>query len=255
MYEIDNERFGTFLTRLRKQKGFTQKELAERLFVSDKAVSKWERGLSMPDIALLMPLAALLGVTTTELLSGQRINEPELLNIQEVEKLLAGTIRLSAKEELQQQSQRHRRRIWIYIACVMIVVLEFVGLVALGFSIDEIWEDIALVEGMCLGFGGWFCLFVKETLPAYYDEHKISTYSDGVFRMNLAGIRFNNSNWPHILSAGRTWLLTVSMVFPLLYLVVQWFLPAVWESGQLVLILIACLGFFIPMMIAGKRYE
>ena len=254
MYEIDNERFGIFLSQLRKQKDFTQKELAERLFVSDKAVSKWERGLSMPDIALLMPLANLLGVTTTELLTGQRINEPELLNVQEVEKLVAGTIQLSAKEH-QQRSQRRKRRIWIYIACVVIVVLEFVGLVALGFTFDEILKDLALVEGMCLGLGGWFCLFVKETLPAYYDENKISTYSDGIFRMNMAGIRFNNSNWPHILSAGRTWLCTVSVVFPLLYLVVQWFLPAVWESGQLAFILIACLGFFIPMMIAGKRYE
>ncbi|SHI03423.1 Helix-turn-helix [Sporobacter termitidis DSM 10068] len=254
MYEIENERVGTFLAQLRKQQGFTQRELAERLFVSDKAVSKWERGLSMPDIALLMPLAELLGVTTTELLSGQRINEPELLNIQEVEKLVAGTIQLSAKEQ-QQRNQRRKRRIWIYIACVAIAALEFIGLVALGFSFDEVWQDIALVEGMCLGFGGWFCLFVKETLPTYYDENKVSTYSDGIFRMNMAGIRFNNSNWPHILRAGRTWLLIVPIVFPLLYFVVRWFFPAVWEVGELAFVLIACLGFFIPMMIAGKRYE
>lgn len=46
MYEIDNEKFGVFLAQLRKQKGFTQKELAQKLFVSDKAVSKWERGVS-----------------------------------------------------------------------------------------------------------------------------------------------------------------------------------------------------------------
>ncbi|MPM21640.1 hypothetical protein SDC9_68084 [bioreactor metagenome] len=254
MYEIDNERFGAFLCELRKQKGFTQKELAQRLFVSDKAVSKWERGLSMPDVALLMPLAGLLEVTTTELLSGQRINEPDGINVQAVEKLVAGTIGLSAKE-LQLRSRGRKRRIWIYMACVIIVVLEFAGLASFGFSFDEILKDIALVEGMCLGFGGWLCLFVRETLPAYYDENKICTYSDGIFRMNMAGIRFNNSNWPHILSAGRTWLLTVSVIFPLLYLTVQSFFPAVWERGQLTFVLIACLGFFIPMMIAGKRYE
>ena len=46
MYEIDKEAFGTFLSQLRKEKGMTQKDLAERLFVSDKAVSKWERGVS-----------------------------------------------------------------------------------------------------------------------------------------------------------------------------------------------------------------
>lgn len=53
MYEINNQKFGAFLLQLRKEHGMIQKDLAERLFVSDKAVSKWERGLSLPDIALL----------------------------------------------------------------------------------------------------------------------------------------------------------------------------------------------------------
>lgn len=47
MYEMDKAAFGAFLAGLRKQKGMTQKELASRLFVSDKAVSKWERGGSL----------------------------------------------------------------------------------------------------------------------------------------------------------------------------------------------------------------
>ncbi len=47
MYEIDKEKFGTFLSQLRREKGMTQKDLAEKLFVSDKAVSKWERGGSL----------------------------------------------------------------------------------------------------------------------------------------------------------------------------------------------------------------
>jgi len=72
MQTINNEEFGQFLTKLRKEKGLTQKQLAEQLYLSDKAVSKWERGLSLPDISLLMPLAKILGVTTTELL--RRLN-------------------------------------------------------------------------------------------------------------------------------------------------------------------------------------
>ena len=47
MHEIDKERFGAFLARLRKERGMTQRELADRLHVSDKAVSKWERGGSL----------------------------------------------------------------------------------------------------------------------------------------------------------------------------------------------------------------
>ena len=49
MYQMDNEKFGAFIGELRREKHLTQKELAEKLFISDKAVSKWERGLSVPN--------------------------------------------------------------------------------------------------------------------------------------------------------------------------------------------------------------
>ena len=67
MFEIDKEKFGIFVCERRKEKKMTQKELAEKLYVSDKAVSKWERGLSMPDISLLIPMSEVLEVTVTEL--------------------------------------------------------------------------------------------------------------------------------------------------------------------------------------------
>lgn len=63
MYELNKTAFGSFLAQLRREKGMTQKELAACLYVSDKAVSKWERGLSVPDISLLVPLAEQLNVT------------------------------------------------------------------------------------------------------------------------------------------------------------------------------------------------
>ena len=53
MYQISNEKFGLFVTELRKEKNLTQKDLAEKLYVSDKTVSKWERGLSMPNVVLV----------------------------------------------------------------------------------------------------------------------------------------------------------------------------------------------------------
>ena len=65
MYELDRKRFGAFVSRMRKEKGMTQKQLADQLHISDKAVSKWETGVSIPDTALLIPLAELLGVTVT----------------------------------------------------------------------------------------------------------------------------------------------------------------------------------------------
>ena len=61
---------GGAIRALREKKGFTQKQLAERLMVSDKAISKWETGRGLPDVTLLEPLAAVLGVSVAELLSG-----------------------------------------------------------------------------------------------------------------------------------------------------------------------------------------
>lgn len=59
---MDNEKFGEFIKKLRKEKGITQKELGEKLNITDKAISKWERGLSFPDITMLNILAELFSV-------------------------------------------------------------------------------------------------------------------------------------------------------------------------------------------------
>jgi len=67
---MDNQQVGKFISQLRKSKSMTQKELAEKLDVTDKAVSKWKRGLGYPDISILPLLAGVLGVTVEELLSG-----------------------------------------------------------------------------------------------------------------------------------------------------------------------------------------
>ena len=62
---------GETIRALREKKGYTQRQLAELIMVSDKAVSKWETGRGLPDITLLEPLGAALGVSIAELLSGQ----------------------------------------------------------------------------------------------------------------------------------------------------------------------------------------
>ncbi|MBO2517700.1 MAG: XRE family transcriptional regulator [Clostridiales bacterium] len=65
---------GAMIRRLREEKGLTQAELAEKLYISDKTVSKWETGKGYPDITLIEPLAAALGVSVPELLSGENIS-------------------------------------------------------------------------------------------------------------------------------------------------------------------------------------
>lgn len=69
----EQKKMADFILKMRKARNLTQKDLAEKLGVTDKAVSKWERAVSSPDISLLIPLAKALGVSTGELLSGEKM--------------------------------------------------------------------------------------------------------------------------------------------------------------------------------------
>lgn len=74
---MDNGKMGAFISEMRKSQNLTQKELAHKLEVTDKAVSKWERGISCPDVSLLIPLSEALGVSVSELLNGEKNPVPE----------------------------------------------------------------------------------------------------------------------------------------------------------------------------------
>lgn len=67
---MDAKKTGSFIFERRKEFNITQKELAEKLYITDKAISKWERGLSFPDISVLIPLSDILKVSLYDLLTG-----------------------------------------------------------------------------------------------------------------------------------------------------------------------------------------
>lgn len=75
---MNQTQIGKFISECRKAKGWTQNQLAEKLGITDKAVSKWETGRSMPDLSLFTPLCNLLEITLNELLAGEHIPEEEL---------------------------------------------------------------------------------------------------------------------------------------------------------------------------------
>lgn len=93
---MDNIKTGLLIKELRKEKSMTQKELAELLHLTDRAISKWERGICAPDISTLEPLAKILGVTVTELISGQRIKAEE--NMARIELNVQNVINYSENE-------------------------------------------------------------------------------------------------------------------------------------------------------------
>lgn len=254
-YQMDKEKFGEFIAQLRREKQWTQKELASRLFISDKAVSKWERGLSMPNVSMLIPMAEILGVTVTELLCGERLEAKSALDRDQIEKLVACSVDMSLREEKTRQKFRKR---WtgIYTVTLCIVVIELVIFQSLGGTLNDMVNGMLPYTGMLLLFGGWFCIFAGETLPAYYDENKINFVSDGAFRMNMPGLYFNNSNWPHILNVGRVWSCAGAVLLPVTGFIL-WHLYGgeLWGVTRLIVALAFVLGIFIPLYIFGKKYE
>ncbi len=74
---MDQIKIGRFIAEERKRKGYTQKQLSEKLNISDKTISKWETGNGFPEVSLLLPLCGELGITVNELLSGERITEED----------------------------------------------------------------------------------------------------------------------------------------------------------------------------------
>lgn len=74
---MNQKKIGSFIASLRKEKNMTQLDLANKLQITDRAISKWENGRGMPDISLLEPLCKELDITLNELLSGERLNSNE----------------------------------------------------------------------------------------------------------------------------------------------------------------------------------
>lgn len=73
---MDSSAMGQFICQMRKERGMTQKQLSEKLSVTDKAVSKWERGQGYPDISIITKLADILGISVNELLEGKASETP-----------------------------------------------------------------------------------------------------------------------------------------------------------------------------------
>jgi len=226
---LNNEQLGSTISSLRKERGLTQKQLGEMLFVTDKTVSKWERGISMPNIFLLVPLSEALGVSTEE--------------------LLRGTVGRRIEKRIESS-----KKLWalLYFLSAAISIAELYLLNLRGFSWLMMKDDSFLIVVLMLVFGGCFCFFVKPVLPAYYDREKIGYYSNGFLRINMPGISFNNSNWFYLLRYFRISTMSVAVLYPLCALI---FGCELWFKFKSIFFFAVMVIFVAGIYITAKRNE
>ena len=115
---MDAVKTGCLIAERRKQLNMTQKELAQKLHVSAQAVSKWERGLSFPDIVLLEPLAQQLDLTVSEVLTGSRDVAPQ-------EELIRDSLRLSISQSV--VKIKTWQKLFLLCAALLLVLLSWLG--------------------------------------------------------------------------------------------------------------------------------
>lgn len=117
---MDAQKFGTFIAQCRKEKGMTQSELAAKIMVTDKAVSRWERGKGFPDIHLLLPLAEALEVSVFELMHSERQKEKAQLFQEDtvIVHLMENAVEMN-------KQNKHQDRILTCIACITMLFVTF----------------------------------------------------------------------------------------------------------------------------------
>ena len=263
MYAIDKEKFGAFVARLRKEKGMMQKDLAKKLYVSDKAVSKWERGLSIPDVALLLPLSKLLDVTVPELLECRRYTVAETIAPERADALMHTVLQMTDEEREATKKVRKKFQSWFIAAAVVSLAAclgiyqyfaQFRGINLMAVPMPLMFSLFGLI------FGLYACFIAKEKLPSYFDENQISAYSDGFFRMNLPGVHFNNSNWKYILGWLRIWSILMLLVGPVVWFGACWYSQSlewtlVYSTSATVTAVGLLVSIFIPVYYLAKKYE
>ena len=248
--QLDAATLGAFVARVRTARGLTQRQLAERLYVSDKTVSKWERGLSLPSVPLLVPLAGALDLSISELMACEEAPHEERLGRAEADRLIAASLDLSGATLTGRQ---RALRCAVFAATVAVWGVLTVAAAHLR-NLDTLlsgFSDPAVTGGLLMLVAlAWFSFFCHETLPGYYDENRISFVTQGPFRMNLGCLmRVHNGNWPAICRAARWSAAAAAVLLPTLELAPGDVLPNTTVG------LLGCAVFFVPILVAGKLNE
>ena len=184
---MDLQIIGRFIKEQRKIRGMTQAELAEKICVSEKTISKWECGNGFPDTSLMLPLCKELGITANELLSGKKLTGDEYMRQAENNLVTLKT----------QQEQSHKLLLTIeyilgYMSSLTLIILVFVA----SYINMPTWLRIFLIVFGLIHtiFGIHFCLVIEKDAGFYECQHchnkYIPTYKQVLFSMHYGRTRY-----------------------------------------------------------------
>jgi transcriptional regulator with XRE-family HTH domain len=184
---MDQIKIGKFIAEQRKKNNFTQMQLAEKLDITDRAVSKWENGKGMPDSSIMLDLCKELGISVNELLSGEVLEMKDYNEIAEQNLL----------EMKKQKEQADKRLLNMEFLLGIVTVIMYLVVVAVAsmFEMEE-WIRLLLI-GASTVFVFIICLFLIriEQVAGYYEcqkcHHKyVPTYSSVNLAMHFGRTRY-----------------------------------------------------------------
>ncbi len=157
---MDQVKIGRFIAECRKKESLTQMQLAEKLNITDRAVSKWERGKSLPDSAIMLELCGILKITVNDLLSG------EVIMVDNYNKEMENKL-LEMVKQKEESDKRLLTLEWVIgiLSVIIIVVPAFVG----KFLLLEEWQQVIVAfSGFIPGFVGISFAMKIEQVAGYY---------------------------------------------------------------------------------------
>ncbi len=158
---MDQIKTGRFIAECRKKQNLTQMQLAERLNITDRAVSKWERGKSLPDAAIMLELCGILEITVNDLLSGEAVTVDNY-NKELENKLI---------EMVKQKEESDRRLLTLeWVIGILSCIILFVPIMIGSLLPMEDWKRIALVfSGFIPAIIGFAFTMKIEQVAGYYE--------------------------------------------------------------------------------------
>ena len=195
---MDQLKIGKFIAECRKKQQLTQMQLAEKLNVTDRAVSKWENGKTMPDSSIMLELCRILKISVNDLLNGEVISM-ENYNEKLEQQLL---------EMVEQKVENDKKLLTLeWVIGILSLLVLFIPIIIAAFVSMEEWQKLAVAfSGFIPAFAGFFFAVRIEQIAGYYEcqkcKHKyVPSYKATTFAMHMGRTRYlkcpncNKKSW------------------------------------------------------------